>query len=575
MLLLVQQESVGRDPMDWELDGASDPCEDDPRANQLSRFRHRENFGLWDNNPTFRTPCGKICDMATTVTRAKGEIFISYKRNVEPDNSLAARVFEYLQQSGHTVFIDRTLTVGQEWAKEIEAKVRRSDALIVFLTAASSGSEMVKGEVEIARDQAAKSGKGPRILPVRVAFAGPLPYPLSAWLDPLQFALWRGESDTPSLLRQLLDAVVGVPLDGVPTSSQQLKTNDSSAPSSAAQMPTPGGTVAVDDPWYIERSSDALALHLIRETGRTITIKGPRQMGKSSLLMRVLSAAVTSGKKPVFLDFQMLDVPARSSGSQCYRRVAAWIAQQLELPHDVDTYWDTSLPDPLNCTRFLETKVLNKLSAPITIAIDEADSLFDVDFRSDFFGMLRSWHNARGNFLQHAWKNMDLILVTSTDPYFFVDRVDQSPFNVGEVLTLLDFSREQVAELNHRHGYPLTSNEVERLTNLLGGHPYLTQRALYVVGGKHPAVTPGELFGLAFEDSGPFGDHLRSYVLRLHQKADLAEAFFDVVNDRSCKDEIAAHRLMGAGLVRREKGRIVPRCHLYGEYFRQRLGPHE
>jgi hypothetical protein len=52
-------------------------------------------------------------------------------------------------------------TVGQEWAREIEAEVRRSDFLFVFLTAASSVSEMVKGEVEIARDQAGKSGKEP------------------------------------------------------------------------------------------------------------------------------------------------------------------------------------------------------------------------------------------------------------------------------------------------------------------------------------------------------------------------------------------------------------------------------
>ena len=75
---------------------------------------------------------------------ALAKIFISYKRNVEPDHSLAGRVSDALTQQGHEVFIDRTLTVGQEWAKEIETRVRGCDYLIVFLTAASSASQMVK-----------------------------------------------------------------------------------------------------------------------------------------------------------------------------------------------------------------------------------------------------------------------------------------------------------------------------------------------------------------------------------------------------------------------------------------------
>ena len=52
--------------------------------------------------------------------QASSRIFISYKRNVEPDQRLAAAVFEALAKQGHKVFIDRTLTVGQQWAEKIE-----------------------------------------------------------------------------------------------------------------------------------------------------------------------------------------------------------------------------------------------------------------------------------------------------------------------------------------------------------------------------------------------------------------------------------------------------------------------
>ena len=46
---------------------------------------------------------------------------------------------------------------------------------------------MVRGEIEMARHQAATTSR-PRILPVRLKFDGPLPYPLNAYLDSIQYA---------------------------------------------------------------------------------------------------------------------------------------------------------------------------------------------------------------------------------------------------------------------------------------------------------------------------------------------------------------------------------------------------
>ncbi|MDZ8086813.1 MAG: AAA-like domain-containing protein [Nostoc sp. DedQUE12b] len=41
----------------------------------------------------------------------------------------------------------------------------------------------------------------------------------------------------------------------------------------------------------------------------TITIKGPRQMGKSSLLIRTIHTAVNALKRVALLDFQLFDKP--------------------------------------------------------------------------------------------------------------------------------------------------------------------------------------------------------------------------------------------------------------------------
>jgi hypothetical protein len=215
--------------------------------------------------------------MATpSPTPAPAKIFISYKRNIEPDQALATRVFEALHQQGHEVFIDRTLTVGQQWAKEIETRVRASDCLIVFLTAASSASAMVKGEVEMALDQAAKNAGTPRILPVRLAYAGPLPYPLNAWLDPLQYALWQGDADTPQLIQELAIAATGTPLPRPALTLGPASQRDG-PPLYSAPLPPPGGaldTGTYAEAWLRSMVRSMLGLRFRISTGAVIRATG-------------------------------------------------------------------------------------------------------------------------------------------------------------------------------------------------------------------------------------------------------------------------------------------------------------
>ena len=48
-------------------------------------------------------------------TRAR--IFISYKRNTEPDEPVAKLLYAALLQAGHRVVIDQTMKIGVEWAR--------------------------------------------------------------------------------------------------------------------------------------------------------------------------------------------------------------------------------------------------------------------------------------------------------------------------------------------------------------------------------------------------------------------------------------------------------------------------
>ncbi len=194
------------------------------------------------------------------------------------------------------------------------------------------------------------------------------------------------------------------------------------------------------------RKEDAPALETIARQGVTITIKGPRQMGKSSLLIRTAAAATAAGKRVAFLDFQLFDRAALANADRFFRQFCAWLADTLELDDRGDEYWSAPLGNSQRCTRYVGRYILKELDSPLVLAMDEVESIFDTDFRSDFFGMLRSWHNSRAT--TPIWKRLDLALVTSTEPYQLIENLNQSPFNVGQVVELVDFSAEQVADLN-------------------------------------------------------------------------------------------------------------------------------
>ncbi|MBN2004039.1 MAG: AAA-like domain-containing protein [Anaerolineae bacterium] len=517
-----------------------------------------------------RTDVSKV---APSIDAQRTRIFISYKRNVEPDEQVALQIFQALSRQ-YDVFIDQAMLVGTHWAEYIEDQLRQADFCIVFLSAQSVHSEMVLGEVAMAHHMAKVQKGRPVTLPVRLAYREPFPYPLNMYLDPINWAFWQGPGDTPRLIKELVHAIFG----GTLTIDERFKSRLVEAaqpplvpePLASAQpvrLEMPEGTMDPQSKFYVERQSDQIALEAIKYQGVTITIKAPRQMGKSSLLVRIIEAAAKASKRVAFLDFQLFDRATLDDANVFFRQFCAWLTTELNIKNRIDDYWDVSLGNSQRCTNYVSGYILEELKHPLVLTMDEVESVFGADFRSDFFGMLRSWHNKR--LAGSIWKQLDLALVTSTEPYQLIENLNQSPFNVGEIIELTDFTLEQITDLNRRHGLPLTAGQEQQLVGLLGGHPYLTRRALYLVASQRISAT--DLFSHATDDRGPFGDHLRYHLFRLSNKEDLIQGMCQVMRNSTCSDEHIFFRLRGAGLVRREGRYVLPRCQLYADYFRERL----
>jgi hypothetical protein len=243
------------------------------------------------------------------------------------------------------------------------------------------------------------------------------------------------------------------------------------------------------------------------------------------------------------------------------------LTDELGVEDKVAEYWQRPVSHGQRTTRYVGRHLLNQVEGGVVLVMDEVESIFDTPFRSDFFSMLRSWHNSRA--MQPLWKRLDLALVTSTEPYQLIADLNQSPFNVGQVIDLNDFDLAQVVELNRRHGEPLGMAAVAQLMQLVNGQPYLVRRALYeVTSGR---LTVEQLFGAATADRGPFGDHLRYHLFRMYDKPELVAALLRVIRQPCSLDEAIFFRLRGAGLVRRERQLVMPRCELYGAYFQEHL----
>jgi len=197
--------------------------------------------------------------------------------------------------------------------------------------------------------------------------------------------------------------------------------------------------------------------------------------------------------------------------------------------------------------------------------------LFTCPFGSDVFGLFRSWRNERSLNPNRPWSRLTLAIAYATEAHLFITDINQSPFNVGIRLTLDDFSQDQVAELNERHGSPLRgAAEVARYFALVNGHPYLVRRGLHEMTSRGMELSALE--AQLDRDEGIFGDHLRRLLLSLSRDPALSEVVRGVLAGQACPTPESFYRLRSAGLLAGDSPREArPRCQLYANYLGRHL----
>ena len=509
-------------------------------------------------------------------------VFISY-RHVDPDQGLADELYRSLVARGHEVFIDTRLSIGTEWAKEIQQAIGRARFFVVLLSAESIRSDMLRQEVALAHER--RRDGALRILPVRMDFTGDLGYDLASYLNPIQYALWRAGDPFAPVIEELgraIESSAALSHKGVGEADAQAllheATDGRGAPLPAvdprliAESGSESGAMGLDSPFYVRRKADEDLENRIKSPrGVTATVRGARQMGKSSLLARAHAAALGQGQAVAYIDFQLIDRDKLRDLDSLLRYLAARLARALKTARRPEDYWDPMLGAKDSLTEFVEDVVLNPAAAgQVSLLFDEADRVFDQSaYCEDFFGTLRAWTNRRAT---HAtpWAKLNLVIAHSTEPGLWIRDLNQSPFNVGYRFALRDLSPAQVHGLNGRYGGVLGDPEVEELYELIGGQPFLVRQAFYTL--RTQGGSWRELAGQAIAMDGPFGDHLRRLSWGLSRQPGLRQTLLEILRDGTCGDERDFQRLHAAGLVTgpsRTEARM--RCSLYTRYVEKGL----
>lgn len=356
------------------------------------------------------------------------------------------------------------------------------------------------------------------------------------------------------------------------TGQSRLTPNPSGKPFPKVPVPSlpgyPSGAVSLESAFYLKQPFlEQQIIKEITKPGGLVRIKAPQEMGKTSLLLRILNDCQKNlGYRIVSLDLQTVDQSIFENIHQFLRWLCINCARKLGLQPNLDHYWDEDLGSKMSWTIYFEEYLLEEIDGPLVLALDELNQVFEhPKIAEDFLPLLRScYEEAKKN---PIWQDFRLIVVHSTEIYIPL-QLEQSPFNIGLPIELEFFSQEQVEQLATKYQLNSQDNEeIKQLMELVRGHPALIHLALYRISQKE--ITFKELLATAVTQTGIYAYHLQRHWLALKENPELAKAFKMVCEAAEAVflEPTIAYKLNSIGLVNLVNNKGTVSCRLYKEYF--------
>ena len=258
-----------------------------------------------------------------------------------------------------------------------------------------------------------------------------------------------------------------------------------------------GGALDFNDPTYVRRDADDQLYQALKK-GEFCYVLNSRQTGKSSLKVNLFHQLRKEGIACAAIDLTTF-IETETTSEEFYlgfivELIGSLKDGEVELDFNRRVWWrEHDKLSPVHRLKlFIQQVILKQISQNLVIFVDEIDRSFNLDFRSGFFALIRSFYNSRS--IQSDYKRLTFVLLGVATPSDLIEDKKVTSFNIGQAITLKGFTKEEVDPLIRGLGGNV-DNPSAVMTQVLywtGGQPFLTQRLCYLIVNNSQRITVGK-----------------------------------------------------------------------------------